>query len=57
MRAYERFMKYITFDTASCDRSETCPSTEKQKVLGAYLAEEMKALGIADARMDEFGYV
>lgn len=57
MRAYERFMKYITFDTASCDRSETCPSTEKQKVLGAYLVEEMKALGIADARMDEFGYV
>ena len=57
MRAYERFMKYITFDTASCDRSETCPSTEKQKILGAYLVEEMKTLGIADARMDEFGYV
>ena len=53
----ERFLKYVSFDTQSDEFSETCPSTEKQKALGAYLVEEMKAMGIEDARMDEHGYV
>ena len=55
--AAERFLKYVSFDTQSDEFSETCPSTNKQKALGAYLVEEMKAMGIADARMDENGYV
>ena len=53
----ERFLKYVSFDTMSDEFSETCPSTEKQKALGAYLVEEMKSMGIEDARMDEHGYV
>ena len=53
----ERFLKYVSFDTMSDEFSETCPSTEKQKLLGAALVEEMKEMGIADARMDEDGYV
>ena len=53
----ERFLKYVSFDTQSDEFSETCPSTEKQKLLGAYLVEEMKAMGIEDARMDQHGYV
>ena len=53
----ERFLKYVSFDTKSDEFSETCPSTEKQKLLGEYLVEEMLALGIADAHMDEHGYV
>ena len=53
----ERFLKYVSFDTMSDEFSETCPSSEKQKLLGAYLVEEMKSMGIADARMDEHGYV
>ena len=53
----ERFLKYVSFDTMSDEFSETCPSTEKQKALGAYLVEEMKAMGIEDARVDEHGYV
>ena len=53
----ERFLKYVSFDTQSDEFSETCPSTDKQKALGAYLIEEMKAMGIEDARMDEHGYV
>ena len=57
MRAYERFLKYIQYDTASDESSNTCPSTQKQLVLGRALAEEMKAMGIADARIDEYGYV
>jgi len=53
----ERFLKYVSFETKSDEFSETCPSTDKQKILGAYLVEEMKGLGIADAFMDENGYV
>ena len=55
--ATERFLKYITFDTTSDESSATCPSTAKQKLLGAALVEEMLAMGITDARMDENGYV
>ena len=53
----ERFLKYVTFDTQSDEFSETCPSTAKQRVFGAALVEEMLAMGITDARMDENGYV
>ena len=53
----ERFLRYVSFDTESCEESSACPSTAKQKLLGAYLVEEMKGLGIADAFMDEHGYV
>ena len=57
MTVSERLLKYVSFDTQSDESSETCPSTEKQKRLGAALVEEMKAMGIADARMDADGYV
>ncbi|MGN0978218.1 MAG: peptidase T [Faecousia sp.] len=53
----ERFLRYVSFDTQSDDTSETCPSTAGQRKLGAALAEEMREMGIADAHMDENGYV
>ena len=53
----DRFLKYVSFDTQSDENSETCPSTAKQKLLGAALVEEMRQMGIQDARMDENGYV
>ena len=53
----QRFLRYVSFDTKSDPNSETCPSSAKQKLLGAALVEEMKAMGIEDARMDENGYV
>ena len=53
----ERFLKYVSFDTMSDEFSETCPSTAKQKLLGAAIVEEMKAMGISDAYMDDNGYV
>lgn len=57
MRAYERLLNYVRFDTASDENSKTCPTTPGQLVLGRALVEEMKALGITDARIDEYGYV
>ncbi len=53
----ERFMRYVQVDTQSDPDSETQPSTEKQKDLSRILVEELKALGIADAELDEHGYV
>ena len=53
----ERFLRYVRFDTKSDEFSDTCPSTDKQKRLGAALVEEMQAMGIGDAYMDENGYV
>ena len=41
MKAYERFLKYVSFPTMSDEKSETCPSTAKQKLLGAAIVEEM----------------
>ncbi len=57
MTVAERFLKYVSFETTSDDRTGICPSTAGQKVLGAALVEEMKAMGIADAYMDDHGYV
>ncbi len=53
----ERFLRYVSFDTQSDETSPTCPSTAKQKLLGAAIVEEMKAMGITDPFMDEDGYV
>jgi tripeptide aminopeptidase len=53
----ERFLRYVVIDTQSDLESPTCPSTEKQKDLGRLLAAELKAMGLADAHLDEHGYV
>ena len=57
MNVTERFLKYVAFDTASDEFSSTCPSTEKQKLLGAALVAEMQEMGVSDAYMDANGYV
>lgn len=53
----ERFIRYAKIDTQSDPNSSTCPSTMKQKNLGKLLVEELLAMGIKDAELDEFGYV
>jgi len=52
-----RFLHYVTFDTQSDENSETYPSTEKQLALLKHLHGELKGIGLADAAMDEHGYV
>ena len=49
----DRFLSYVRVGTASDDRSESCPSTEGQLELGRMLVEEMKEIGITDARSEE----
>ena len=53
----ERFLRYVVIDTQSDASSPTCPSSEKQKDLGRLLASELKVMGLADAHLDEHGYV
>jgi tripeptide aminopeptidase len=53
----ERFMRYVQVDTQSDPKNLVTPSTEKQKNLSALLAKELQEMGIADAHMDEYGYV
>jgi tripeptide aminopeptidase len=53
----ERFVKYVQIDTQSDPYSDTQPSTEKQKNLSKVLVEQLLAMGITDAHLDEFGYV
>ncbi len=53
----ERFLRYVQIDTQSDPNSETFPSTAKQRNLSNLLAEELRALGVADAHVDAHGYV
>jgi tripeptide aminopeptidase len=56
-RCTERFLRYVTFDTQSRERAETFPSTPGQLVLLRHLADELRSIGLADAAIDEHGYV
>ncbi len=53
----ERFLRYVQIDTQSDRDSASTPSTEKQKDLSRLLVEELLALGIENAAMDDYGYV
>jgi len=53
----ERFLEYVQIDTQSDPHSSSSPTTEKQKDLGKVLVNELQALGIDNAHLDEHGYV
>lgn len=53
----ERFLRYVQIDTTADPTSDTFPSSMIQKDLGKVLVQELKEIGIADAEMDEWGYV
>lgn len=57
MRAYERLLRYIGFDTASDENSEQTPSTPCQWDLALALAAEMREMGLEDVGVDDHAYV
>ena len=57
MKAYERFLEYVAVWTTSDENSDTVPSAARELDLAKKLVEEMKGLGIEDARVDDKGYV
>lgn len=57
MKPYERFLKYVSFDTMADAESGTYPSSEGQLVLARYIVDEIKGLGIEDVTLSETGVV
>ena len=59
MRAYERLLDLVAYDTTSDEDApeSVSPSTKKQLALADHLAEELKSLGFEGVRRDKFGYV
>lgn len=53
----DRFLRYVRVDTQSDEESSTYPSTLKQLDLCRMLADECRAIGLADVEMTEFGIV
>lgn len=56
-RMLERFLKYVTFDTESCDDANVVPTTEGQFVFARFLEQELKAMGLSEVVLDEKGYL
>ena len=56
-RLLERFLRYVRVDTMAREGAGTYPSSAGQLELGWQLVEELKEIGLADARQDEFGIV
>jgi tripeptide aminopeptidase len=57
MSVLDRFLRYVTIDTRADESSSSCPSTAGQLVLQRLLADELRALGLADVNLDEHGYL
>lgn len=57
MSVLDHFLSFVAYDTRSDENSESVPSTEKQKILGAFLAQNLQKMGLKNAKMDDFGYV
>ena len=57
IKVQDRFIKYVKIDTQSDPRSNTSPTTMKQKNLGKILVEELHEIGVSNAYLDDYGYV
>lgn len=56
-RIIDKFLRYVSVETTSSEESTTHPSSLKELTLSNMLVEELKALGVSDASVDENGYV
>ena len=57
MRAYERLLKYVVIYTTSDEESTTVPTSMRQFDLARMLVDELKAIGVEDAAVDDLCYV
>lgn len=53
----DRFLRYISIDTKSDDRSKLVPTTKGQLNLAKILENELNKFGLSDVKMDKHGYV
>ena len=56
-RLLQRFLRYVKIDTTARVDAKSYPSSPGQLRLGRLLVRELKAMGVEDARQDEFGIV
>ncbi len=56
-KVVERFIKYAKQFTTSDPASKTYPSTNRQIIFLKKLVEELKAIGLSEVEVDDFGYV
>src|SRR5205814_3176112 len=57
MSVLERFLRYVQVDTRADESSTSCPTTPGQMVLQRELADELRAIGLADVDLDDNGYL
>jgi len=57
MPVLDRFLRYVQIDTQANESSTSYPSTDSQLVLLRRLVDELRAIGLEDATMDQYGYV
>ncbi len=57
MIVLERFLKYVSFDTQSDDKTNMTPSTPGQLIFAQYIEQELKSLGMQEVTLDENGYL
>jgi tripeptide aminopeptidase len=57
MDVLSRFLRYVRCDTQSDERSTTTPSTPGQLLFQRDLVDELRAIGLSDASLDDHGYV
>ena len=55
-KVLDKFLRYVSVDTQSCEESESQPSADKEWNLLRMLEAELKALGV-EVTLDEYGYV
>lgn len=55
--AMDRFLRYVKIDTQSAEDQPAPPSTKKQLDLARMLETELKALGVENVRVSEWGIV
>jgi tripeptide aminopeptidase len=57
MKAIERFLEYVTFDTQSCEKMQTTPSTPGQRLFAEKLAADLRQIGMQEVLLDLNGYL
>ena len=53
----DRFIRYVKVDSQSDPESTTTPSTEKQWDIAHLLVDELKAIGLQEVEIDQYGYI
>ena len=57
MKVEDRFLKYVSIWTTSCEDQDKIPSSEREFDLAHELEKEMKEMGLSKVKCDEHCYV